>query len=106
MATKAAGEALCRAWSDAFGGKYAQYEFMAGTTANTVIPTMTRTEAVYSLPTEVVKKFEDEFLGVQSIPRIPSPEDVADVIGLLCRDEAGIITGHVVGADAGAVKIL
>ena len=108
MATKSAGEALCRAWSDAFGGKYAEYAFMAGTTANAVMPGITRTDGLYNnnLPPELIKEFESEFLTLQSIPRVAMPEDIADVVGVLCREESRWITGSVVGADGGGMSIL
>lgn len=108
MATKAANEAMCRSWAQAFGGKNDKFAFMAGTTANTVMAGLTRTDAVYGsgLPDDVVKGFEDEFVPSQAIPRIGMPEDVADVVGLLCREESRWITGSVVGADGGGVSIL
>ena len=108
MTTKAALEATVRAWSDAFGGKYAQYEFMKGTTANTVMPGITRTDALYNnnLPAELIQQFEGEFTTLQSIPGVARPEDVADVVGMLCREESRWVTGSVVSADAGGVSIL
>lgn len=108
MTTKAALEASVRAWSDAFGGKYPQYNFMNGTTANTVMPGITRTDALYNnnLPQELVKAFEDELVTLQSIPRVAQVEDVADVVGMLCREESRWVTGSVVSADAGGVSIL
>ena len=107
MATKSAQESLCMAWSDAFGVKYAQYAFMAGTTANSVMPGLTRTDAVYGigLSEEINKKVEEEFLPDQSIPRIGEAEDVADVVGMLCREESRWITGSVISADGGGVHI-
>jgi 3-oxoacyl-[acyl-carrier protein] reductase len=108
MAVKAANEALCRSWADAFGGKHEKFAFMAGTTANSVSVGLTRTDGVYGigLPDELIKGIEGEFLPAQSIPRVGSPEDVADVVGLLCREESRWITGSVVSADGGAVSIL
>ena len=108
MTTKSALEATVRAWSDAFGGKYAQYEFMKGTTANTVMPGITRTDALYNnnLPAELIQQFESEFTTLQSIPGVAMPEDVADVVGMLCKEESRWVTGSVVSADAGGVSIL
>ena len=107
MATKSAQESLCRAWSDAFGGKYPeQYGFMAGTTANAVMVGLTRTEAVYSYSEEIIKKVEEEFVPGQSIPRVGEVGDVAEVVGLLCREESRWITGSVVSADGGGVHVL
>ena len=81
---------------------------MTGTTANAVMAGITRTDALYNnnLPAELIESFENEFVPSQSIPRIALPEDVADVVGLLCREESRWITGSVVGADGGGMKIL
>jgi 3-oxoacyl-[acyl-carrier protein] reductase len=108
MASKAAMEAAVRSWADAFGGKNPEFAFMAGTTANTVMVGITRTDAVYNngIPEDVIKSFENEFVPSQGIPRVGWPEDVADVVGLLCREESRWITGSVVSADGGGVSIL
>ena len=108
MATKSAGESLCRAWADAFGGKFSDYAFMAPTTANAVMPGLTRTDAVYNnnIPQHIISSFEQEFVPDQSIPRVANPEDVADVVGLLCREESRWITGSVISADGGGLSIL
>lgn len=37
-----------------------------------------------------------------ALRRIPSPEEVAEIVGFLCRPEAGIITGSVLQATAGS----
>ena len=106
MATKSAAESLCRAWADAFGGKYADYAFMAGTTANSVMVGLTRTDAIYSLPEQLIKSIEEEIVPTQSLPHVAEVGEVADVVGLLCSEQARWITGSVVGADGGGVMIL
>lgn len=106
MATKSAGESLCRAWADAFGGKYPEYAFMAGTTANAVLVGITETEAITNMPQEFIDSSSNELIGTQSIPRMGKPQDVADVVGLLCSEQARWITGSVVGADGGGMNIL
>lgn len=108
MTTKSALEASIRAWADAFGGKYPQYGFMKGTTANSLMPGITRTEALYGggLPEEVVAAFENEFVPAQALPRVGEVEDVAEVVGLLVREEGRWVTGGVVGADGGGASIL
>lgn len=108
MATKSANEAMCRSWAQAFGGKNENFAFMAGTTANTVMVGLTKTDAVFGsgLSDETVNGFMDEFVPSQAIPRVGMPEDVADVVGLLCREESRWITGSVVGADGGGMSIL
>ena len=82
---------------------------MAGTTANTVMAGITQTDSVFAnpnVPPDVVDKFVQEFVPEQAIPRVGTPEDVADVVGLLCREESRWITGSVVGADGGGISIL
>ncbi|KAK4113372.1 NAD(P)-binding protein [Canariomyces notabilis] len=104
-AGKSAGESLCRTWAQAFGGKDKRYSFMAGTTANAVTVGLTETEAVVNCGPEAVKRFQDEFFPVQSIPRFGQAEDVADVVGLLCGRDARWITGCVISASGGGIKI-
>jgi len=103
--TKSAGESLCRTWAQAFGGKEEAYAFMKGTTANSVVVGLTETEAVVNCGPEAVKKFQDEFFPTQSLPRFGQPEDVADVVGLLCGADARWITGCVVSASGGGIKV-
>ncbi|KAF9894169.1 hypothetical protein FE257_009142 [Aspergillus nanangensis] len=104
-AGKSAGESLCRTWAQAFGGREEQYAFMAGTTANAVTVGLTETEAVVNCGPEMVQQFQDEFFPTQSIPRFGQPEDVANVVGLLCGEDAKWITGCVVSASGGGIKI-
>lgn len=104
-AGKSAGESLCRTWAQAFGGKDERYDFMAGTTANAVTVGLTETDAVVDCGPEAVKSFQDEFFPTQSIPRFGQPEDVADAVGLLCGPDARWITGCVVSASGGGIKI-
>jgi NAD(P)-dependent dehydrogenase (short-subunit alcohol dehydrogenase family) len=78
---------------------------MAGTTANAVTVGLTETEAVMQCPPEALEGFKREFLPLQSLPRFGQPEDVADVVGLLCSREARWITGGVISASGGGIKI-
>jgi 3-oxoacyl-[acyl-carrier protein] reductase len=78
---------------------------MAGTTANAVSVGLTETEALISCGPKMVESFKEEFLPAQSIPRIGQPQDVADVVGMLCGYDARWITGTVVSASGGGVKI-
>jgi NAD(P)-dependent dehydrogenase (short-subunit alcohol dehydrogenase family) len=104
-AGKSAGESLCRTWSQAFGGKDERYAFMAGTTANAVTAGLTETDAVMDCGPEVVKTFQDEFFPLQSIPKFGQPEDVADVVGMLCGNDGRWITGSVISASGGCIKM-
>ncbi|KAM0240243.1 hypothetical protein ACHAP5_007979 [Fusarium lateritium] len=104
-AGKSAGESLCRIWAQAFGGKDERYSFMANTTANAVTVGLTQTDAVMDCGPEAVKSFQDEFFPPQSIPRFGQPDDVADVVGLLCGNDGRWITGSVISASGGGIKI-
>ena len=104
--TKFAGECLVRCWAEAFCGKDPDFDFMSGTTANTVMAGLTRTDAVNHHGQDFLDKIMEEILPVQAFPRIAEPEDVSDVVGLLCSNEARWITGSVVSADGGGIKIL
>ena len=105
-ATKAAGEAMVRCWADAFGGREEAYSFMAGTTANAVLVGLTATSAMKRAKPDVVEKFMREHVEKQACPRVAEPEDVADVVGMLCNREARWITGSVVACNGGGVKVL
>lgn len=78
---------------------------MAGTTANAVTAGLTQTGAVMDCGPEAVESFQKEFFPTQSIPRFGQPEDVADVVGLLCSSDARWMTGCVVSASGGGIKI-
>ncbi|KAM0232917.1 hypothetical protein ACHAPO_007375 [Fusarium lateritium] len=104
-AGKSAGESLCRTWSQAFGGKDERYSFMSGTTANAVTAGLTQTDAVMDCGPEAVKRFQDEFFPLQSMPQFGQPEDVADVVGMLCGHDGRWITGSVISASGGCIKI-
>lgn len=78
---------------------------MKGTTANAVTVGLTQTDAVMDCGPEAVKGFQDEFFPLQSIPSFGQPEDVADVVGLLCSSDARWITGCVISASGGGIKI-
>lgn len=78
---------------------------MAGTTANSVTVGLTQTDSVMQCPPEVLENFKREFIPLQSIPRFGQPDDVADVVGLLCSREGRWITGSVISASGGGIKI-
>jgi NAD(P)-dependent dehydrogenase (short-subunit alcohol dehydrogenase family) len=78
---------------------------MAGTTANAVTVGLTQTDSVMQCPPDALERFKQEFLPLQSIPKFGQPEDVADVVGLLCSRDARWITGCVVSASGGGIRI-
>lgn len=104
-AIKAAMESYVRCWADAFGGQDPKFDFMAGSTANSLQVGLTKTEALTRHGAEAVEKIKQEFVPQMSIPRIGECEDVANVIGLLVSKDAGWITGSVIAADGGTIKV-
>jgi len=105
-ATKAANEAMVRCYANAFGGQKAEYTFMEGTTANSVLTGLTETDGPQQFGEKQWAEFQSYWVPRQSLPRLGKPEDVADVVGLLCSEEARWITGSKVSANGGAIKIL
>jgi 3-oxoacyl-[acyl-carrier protein] reductase len=78
---------------------------MAGTTANAVTVGLTQTDSLLQVPPEMLENFKREFMPLQSLPQFGTPEDVADVVGLLCSRDARWITGCVISASGGGIKI-
>lgn len=78
---------------------------MAGTTANAVSAGLTQTDSVMQCPPDALENFKREFITLQSLPRFGQPADVADVVSLLCSYDARWITGCVISASGGGIKI-
>lgn len=78
---------------------------MEGTTANAVTVGLTQTDSVMKCPPDMLEIFKEEFITLQSSPKFGQPEDVADVVGMLCSRDARWITGTVVSASGGGIKI-
>lgn len=104
--TKSAAEALCRSYAHAFGGSRPHFSFMAHTTANSVFTGLTDTSGPQQFGDEAFEAFQEYWIPRQAVPRLGSPEDVADVVGLLCAREARWITGSKVSACGGSVAVL
>ncbi|KIW66541.1 hypothetical protein PV04_05865 [Phialophora macrospora] len=104
--TKAANEAMARCYANAFGGRHAEFEFMAGTTANSLLTGLADTPGPQQFGQKAFEEFKDYWIPRQAIPRFASPEDIADVVGLLCSREARWITGSKVSANGGSIAIL
>lgn len=67
-------------------------------TVNTFIPGVTKTEV--ERPSVSDEKFE-QYVGMQCLKRMSTPEDMAKVVMFLCSEEAAWITGQTVLADGG-----
>ncbi|MCV2396229.1 SDR family oxidoreductase [Actinotalea sp. M2MS4P-6] len=64
---------------------------------NALAPAVVRTQFARAL----YEGREDEVAARYPLGRLGTPEDVADAAGFLCSDEAGWITGQVLGLDGG-----
>ncbi|CVL07391.1 related to 3-oxoacyl-[acyl-carrier-protein] reductase [Fusarium mangiferae] len=104
--TKAANEAMARAYANAFGGKNAAFDFMSGTTANSVLTGLTETGGVQQYGPKVWQELQDFWIVKQTVPRLGQPEDVADVVGFLCSREGRWITGSKISANGGSIAVI
>jgi NAD(P)-dependent dehydrogenase (short-subunit alcohol dehydrogenase family) len=68
-----------------------------GITANAVLPGMVETEAVRSMPAEVLERVRSAL----PTARMATPEEVAALVAFLASEEAGYITGQEIGIDGG-----
>jgi 3-oxoacyl-[acyl-carrier protein] reductase len=68
-----------------------------GINVNVVAPGFVRTPMTESLPAEVVERAR----GETALKRLAEPEDVAQAVDFLCRDEARHLTGVVLRVDGG-----
>jgi len=74
-----------------------------GITVNAVSPGWTEDSVLNSLPAAAQTAIREWHLqGWTPMGRLGTPEDVGNVIALLCQAEAGWITGQVIVADGGA----
>jgi NAD(P)-dependent dehydrogenase (short-subunit alcohol dehydrogenase family) len=68
-----------------------------GITANAVLPGMVATEQVRAMPAEVLERV------TEALPagRLVEPAEVAGLVAFLAREEAGSISGELIGIDGG-----
>ncbi|KAJ9144636.1 hypothetical protein NKR23_g5975 [Pleurostoma richardsiae] len=104
--TKAANEAMARCYANAFGGKNPAFDFMAGTTANSVLTGLTETGGVKQYGPQVWEELQDFWVGKQAIPRLGKPDDVAHVVGFLCSRDGRWITGSKISANGGSIPVV
>ncbi|MBQ7982522.1 MAG: 3-oxoacyl-ACP reductase FabG [Clostridia bacterium] len=71
----------------------------SGVTVNAVAPGVIRTDMLDCYDAETLQELADE----TPVGRLGTPEDVAAVIAFLASDEAGFITGQVIGANGGFI---
>lgn len=74
-----------------------------GITVNAISPGWTEDSVLNTLPTQAQALIRDwHTRGWTPMGRLGTPEDVGNVVALLCSERAGWITGQVIYADGGA----
>lgn len=92
---KAALESLVRYFAVALAKR--------GITVNAVSPGWTEDSVLNSLPEQVQNLIRDwHTRGWTPMGRLGTPEDIGNVVALLCSEQASWITGQVIYADGGA----
>ncbi len=67
-----------------------------GITANAVLPGMTASSGVLSMPADIVQAWRDSMPG-----GMVEPEDIADAVAYFASPRAGRVTGQILTVDAG-----
>ncbi len=88
-AAKAGLIGLTRSLARELGGK--------GVTANVIAPGFIETDMTANLPEEVRKGV----MGMMSLRRFGTPEDIAAAVSYVSSDDAGFLTGQVICVDGG-----
>ena len=94
-AAKAAMESLVRYFAVALAGR--------GITVNSISPGWVEDSVLNSLPEAFqtgVREWQER--GWTPMRRLGTPEDIGNVVALICSEEAGWITGQLIEADGGA----
>jgi NAD(P)-dependent dehydrogenase (short-subunit alcohol dehydrogenase family) len=68
-----------------------------GITANAILPGMVATERAKAMPAEIV----DRLTATLPAGRMAEPDEIAALVGFLASEEAGYITGQILGVNGG-----
>jgi acetoacetyl-CoA reductase len=90
--------AAAKAAAIGFTKSVAQENAAAGITCNCVCPGYIGTEMVKAVPEEVLKS---KIIPQIPVGRLGEPEEIAQCVAFLVRDEAGFITGSTLSANGG-----
>ena len=97
-ASKAAVIGLTRSLAKEFGRK--------GITVNAVPPSFIETPSLHRAAEEgQLGRGIEEHIPTTPVRRVGQPEDIAAACAFLCRDDAGYITGQVLGVNGGRVIV-
>lgn len=88
-ASKAAGDAMALTLAKELGHR--------GITVNSVLPSVTRTDAAEGLSPDILNRI----LGQTPLRRLGEPADIADIVGFLVSGEGRWITGQTINAGGG-----
>ncbi|KAF6829648.1 3-oxoacyl-(acyl-carrier-protein) reductase [Colletotrichum musicola] len=101
---KSALESMTRVWADALGTRPG----MERTTVNAVAVGITMTELASQMPdTPEIREYLEQKKQACSVGRrLGEVDDVAEVVGFLASEKSRWVTGSIVCANGGTVKIL
>ena len=91
-AAKAANVSFTKTLSNEVGGD--------GVRVNCVSPGTTRTPAT----DEWIDEYEEKILDSYALDRLGEPEDIANMVALLCSDAADWVTGQTVSVNGGYIR--
>ena len=91
-AAKAANVSFTKTLSNEVGGD--------GIRVNCVSPGTTRTPAT----SEWIDEYEEKILDSYALDRLGEPEDIANMVALLCSDAADWVTGQTVSVNGGYIR--
>lgn len=93
---------MTRTWADVLG----KHPTSKGTTVNVLLVGATSTEAFTNANKDSAELVDHIVSRLSVGDRMGTPEDAANVTGLLVSERAGWVTGSVISANGGSGKVL